>query len=876
MKQKYDVKGMTCSACQSAVYRAVSKIDSVSDVNVNLMTNTMSVVYDETKINDNDIIQVVKNAGYDASLQNAKAETKNSTSDVWEEQLKSMKLRLKISIPLTILLMYVSMGHMIKMPLPDFLTDTKGAVNFAFTQFLIALPVVIINGSYFTKGFKTLIKRSPNMDSLIAVGSSSSMIYGIFAIYKMSYSLGIGDLNTLHHYHHNLYFESAVMILTLITLGKYFETKSKRKTNEAITSLLDLRPQFAHLVSDDTIKDVSVDDVVVGNILQIKSGESIPVDGIIISGNANIDESAITGESIPVEKSIGDKVIGATINKSGAFEIKVISTGSDTVLSKIIELVKDANATKAPIESMADKIAGVFVPIVMLLAVLTFIVWKALGYDFEFALNLAISVLVISCPCALGLATPVAIMVGSGKGAQNGLLFKNAESLELMQGLDTIVFDKTGTLTQGNPAVTDIILLQDFDEKEFLTLALSLESNSQQPLAQAIVNYSKNFASNKKVSSFEEISGRGVKGIIDEKSIIAGNIQFMSENNIDIDFFTKYSAQLQEQGKTPVFFAIDNKPASIIAIADIIKNTSKSAIDELKSLNIKTVMLTGDNKKTANYIAENLGIDECYSEVMPDQKDEIITNLKNQGKTVGMVGDGINDSPALARADVGIAVGAGTDIAIESADVVLMKSDLQDVVTAIKLSKQTLKNIKENLFWAFFYNILCIPLAMGIFYPAFKLSLNPMIGSLAMSFSSVFVVSNALRLRNFKADKKVEYVKEQISLDVNVILINNNEISERYTVKGTEKINNADNSAENIINTSKSEVNKMKKIMYIDGMTCKHCKARVEKVLNELNGVTATVNLEEKTAVLEMDDNVDNDILKNTVEDAGYDVKNIE
>ncbi|EHL13219.1 hypothetical protein HMPREF9629_00519 [Peptoanaerobacter stomatis] len=876
MKQKYDVKGMTCSACQSAVYRAVSKIDSVSDVNVNLMTNTMSVVYDETKLNDNDIIQVVKNAGYDASLQNTKAETKNSTSDVWEEQLKSMKLRLKISIPLTILLMYVSMGHMINMPLPDFLTDTKGAVNFAFTQFLIALPVVIVNGSYFTKGFKTLIKRSPNMDSLIAVGSSSSMIYGIFAIYKMSYSLGIRDLNTLHHYHHNLYFESAVMILTLITLGKYFETKSKRKTNEAITSLLDLRPQFAHLVSDDTIKDVSVDDVVVGNILQIKSGESIPVDGIIISGNANIDESAITGESIPVEKSIGDKVIGATINKSGAFEIKVISTGSDTVLSKIIELVKDANATKAPIESMADKIAGVFVPIVMLLAVLTFIVWKALGYDFEFALNLAISVLVISCPCALGLATPVAIMVGSGKGAQNGLLFKNAESLELMQGLDTIVFDKTGTLTQGNPAVTDIILLQDFDEKEFLTLALSLESNSQQPLAQAIVNYSKNFASNKKVSSFEEISGRGVKGIIDEKSIIAGNIQFMSENNIDIDFFTKYSAQLQEQGKTPVFFVIDNKPASIIAIADIIKNTSKSAIDELKSLNIKTVMLTGDNKKTANYIAENLCIDECYSEVMPDQKDEIITNLKNQGKTVGMVGDGINDSPALARADVGIAVGAGTDIAIESADVVLMKSDLQDVVTAIKLSKQTLKNIKENLFWAFFYNILCIPLAMGIFYPAFKLSLNPMIGSLAMSFSSVFVVSNALRLRNFKADKKVEYVKEQMSLDVNVILINNNEISERYTVKGTEKINNADNSAENIINTSKSEVNKMKKIMYIEGMTCKHCKARVEKVLNELNGVTATVNLEEKTAVLEMDDNVDNDILKNTVEDAGYDVKNIE
>ena len=752
MKQKFDIKGMTCSACQNAVNKAVSKVDSVSDITVSLMTNSMTVSYDENIVSDLDIINAVKNAGYEANLQNSskKEELKN---DVWDEQLKSMKFRLMISLPLSIILMYVAMGHMVNLPLPKFLTGTEGAINFAFTQFLISLPVVIVNSAYYTRGFLALIKKTPNMDSLIAISSSASLIYGIFAIYRMSYSLGVGDINTLHHYHHNLYFESAVMILALITLGKYFETKSKRKTNEAISSLINLRPQIAHIIKDGNIFDITIDDVAINDILLVKSGESIPVDGVITLGNASIDESAITGESIPVEKTIGDKVIGATINKTDAFEFKATDIGSDTVLSKIIELVKDASATKAPIESLADKISGVFVPIVILLSIITFCFWFFIGKSFEFALNLAISVLVISCPCALGLATPVAIMVGSGKGAQNGLLFKSAESLELMQKLDMMVFDKTGTLTQGLPTVTDIILTDDYSEKYFWSLATSIEKNSQQPLALAIVEYGLQFAENKKVENFKEVSGRGVKGDIDNNFVIAGNIQFMKENNVDIIFFEEKAIPLQEQGKTPVFFAINSNPVAIIAISDIVKNTSKTAIDGLHSLGIKTVMLTGDNKRTAKYISDKLGIDEFYSEVMPHQKDEIISILQSKGNKVGMVGDGINDSPALARADIGIAVGAGTDIAIESADVVLMKSDLQDVVTAVRLSKKTLKNIKENLFWAFFYNILCIPIAMGFLYPTFGISLDPMIGSFAMGFSSIFVVSNALRLRKFKAEK---------------------------------------------------------------------------------------------------------------------------
>ena len=852
MKQSFDIKGMTCSACSSAVNKAVSKLDAVHDVTVNLMSNSMTVEYDDTIISDKDISNAVKDAGYSAKLQNTKNEVENEKADIWEEQLQSMLFRLKVSIPLTIILMYISMGHMLNLPIPDFLSGTKGAISFAFTQFLISIPIVFVNRSYFEKGFKTLIKKSPNMDSLISIGSSSALIYGIFAIYRMAYSQGIGDIDTLHKYHHNLYFVSAVMILTLITLGKYFETKSKKKTNNAITSLINLRPSIAHLVKDDEIIDIKIDDVKIGDILQLKSGESVPVDGIIISGTGNIDESAITGESIPVEKNIGDEVIGATINKSGSFTFKVTKVGSETVLSKIIDLVKEANTKKAPIESIADKISGVFVPIVITLAIITFVCWKILGYDTEFALNLAVSVLVISCPCALGLATPVAIMVGTFQGAKNGLLFKSAESLEIMQGIDTIVFDKTGTLTQGTPSVTDVILSDRYTKEEFFMLARSLEQNSQQPLAIAITNYAREFSPTKTVDDFYEISGRGIRGVIENKKILAGNMNFMKENHINTDPFEYYASNLQSLGKTTVFFAIDDIPVAIIGISDIEKNTSKIAIQSLKKLGIKTIMLTGDNNKTAKNISDKLELDEYISDVMPDQKEKVISDLKNQGKKVAMVGDGINDSPALASANIGIAIGAGTDIAIESADIILMNSDLQDLITTINLSKATLKNIKQNLFWAFFYNIICIPLAMGVFYPIFGITLNPMIASVSMSFSSVFVVTNALRLRNFKADKKVNYVKKDISHNVNFDIINIQDIKKiKYNIKPLEKT------------------------LYIQGMMCENCKSRVEKALNTISGVTATVNLEQNLAKVISTQEIEDIKLKEIVEQAGYTVNSI-
>ena len=857
MKKMFDIKGMTCSACSSAVNRAVSKLDAVSQVNVNLMTNSMSVSYDENVMTDKDIIRAVEDAGYFATVQGAKSEGKGESleKDIWTEQLESMKFRLTVSIPLTIILLYIAMGSMVGLPIPEFLKGESGAVNFAFTQFLIALPIVFVNRDYYKKGFKTLIKKAPNMDSLIAIGSSSPLIYGIFAIYRMSYSIAVGDMDTMHKYHHNLYFESAAVILTLITLGKYFETKSKKKTNEAISSLINLRPSIAHLVKGDEIVDIDVDDVKVGDILQVKMGESIALDGVIRSGTVIVDESAITGESLPVEKNIGDKVIGATINKGNAFSFEVTNVGSDTLLSKIIELVKDANATKAPIESIADKISAVFVPVVISLAIITFVFWKSLGYDVEFALNFAISVLVISCPCALGLATPVAIMVGTGQGAKNGILFKNASALESMYMIDTVVFDKTGTLTQGSPVVTDVIINESFEKDEVITLISSLEQNSQQPIAIAITDYGKKNLTLKNTDSFIEISGRGVKAKFEGKNLIAGNMKFMIENNVDTSFFGDYASSLQDMGKTAVFFAIDSVPSAIIAVADIEKNTSAMAIKALKDMGIKTIMLTGDNKKTARYIADKIAVDDFISDVMPNQKDEEILKIKGKNKKVAMVGDGINDSPALARADVGIAVGTGTDIAIESADIVLMKSDLQDVVTTIKLSKATLVNIKQNLFWAFFYNILCIPLAMGVFYLPFKLYLNPMIASVAMSFSSVFVVSNALRLRKFKDEKKVKYVKQEINQDVNIQIV--------------------DFSGYNQIKAQNEEIKMREKIMYVDGMTCMHCKARVEKVLNELSGVNAVVNLEEKSVNISLNSDVDDKVLSDVVTKAGYEVKGV-
>lgn len=854
MKQSFDIIGMTCSACSAAVNRAVCKLNAVNSASVSLMTNSMLVDYDNTKISNNDIINAVISAGYLAKIagtDNAKSDVSimDNSNSIWEEQVKNMAFRLKISIPLTIALMYIAMGDMLGLPLPNFLTGTNNAVSFAFIQFLIALPVIFINRVYYERGFKSLFRGTPNMDSLIAIGSTSAISYGVFSIFRMSYSLGMGDMNTLHSYHHNLYFESAVMILTLITLGKYLETGSKKKTYAAISSLVNLRPGIAHIVRGDTVEDINIDAVNVGDIIQVKLGEAIPLDGVILSGNAIIDEAAITGESIPIEKCVGDNVIGATINKGAAFTLRVTKTGSETVLSKIIDLVKAANATKAPIESIADKISGIFVPIVIVTAIATFIIWKLTDADTEFALNLAISVLVISCPCALGLATPVAIMVGSGQGAKNGLLFKSAESLENMHLIDTIVFDKTGTLTQGTPVVTDIILSDDYSETDFLAMAASLEQGSQQPLAQAIVAYGASRISvNKLVYGFSEIVGRGVKGIIDKKSILAGNAKLMAENNIDISYLNEYTDRLADNGKTPVFFAVDSSIMAIVGISDMSKNTSIIAIEKLKKMGIKTIMLTGDNARTAKKISDDLKLNEFISDVLPNQKEEVISELKSKGAKVAMVGDGINDSPALVRADVGIAVGCGTDVAIDSADIVLMKDDLQDVVTTIELSRATIMNIEENLFWAFFYNIICIPLAAGVFYPFFGIMLNPMIASLAMSLSSIFVVSNALRLRSFRSKKQIEYIKSNISNDVNMEVI---------------KMENQEN------------IKNVEKTMYIDGMMCVHCKANVEKALNGIANVNAVVDLAKKVANIKLSGDVDDDTLRGVVETAGYTVTDI-
>lgn len=853
MKERYDIKGMTCAACQAAVSRAVSKVDGVDSVSVNLMANSMDVEYDSDKTDAERIVEAVHNAGYEASLrEKQKKIVAKKPSELRDEELKAMALRLKISIPFMLLLMTVSMGPMFGMPLPKRLNGTEGAIAFALTQFLLCLPVLFINRAYFERGFRSLSKGTPNMDSLIAVGSSASMIYGIYALYKLSFAAGIGDHETLHHFRHNLYFESAVMILTLITLGKYFESRSKRKTNASIEKLMDLQPKSAHVVRGDEIVDIPAEEIQVEDILFVKPGESIPVDGIIVSGASTVDESAITGESIPVEKITGDKVVGATINKTGSFRFRATEVGENTTLAKIIELVENANATKAPIESVADKIAGIFVPTVIVLSLLTFAVWKLTGHSAEVALEYAISVLVISCPCALGLATPVAVMVGTGKGAENGILFKNAESLETMHRLNTIVFDKTGTVTEGHPVVTDV-MLNGIGEEDFWTMAVALESGSEQPLAEAILNYGKSFAKNESVLNFKTTPGRGISGEFRGKSALAGNVLHMKENRIPTEEFDETVTLLQEQGKTPMYFAFGGQVVGIVAVSDAVKNTSKSALQTLHDMGIRTVLLTGDNRRTAKAVAQSIDMDAFYAEVLPNEKDRVIQELREKGEIVAMVGDGINDAPALTRADVGIAIGAGSDIAIESADTVLMKNDLQDVVTAVRLSSATLRNIKQNLFWAFFYNTLCIPLAAGVF-SGFGIRLNPMIAALAMSFSSVFVVSNALRLRKFKATYR-----------------------EIYTPSAERTI-----SAEQLIRQQSEQVSiikeeaKMKKVMKIEGMSCGHCKARVEKVLNALDGVQATVDLDQKSATVEMSSEVTNDILKKTVEDAGYDVIDIQ
>lgn len=754
MNTKFNVKGMTCSACSAAVEKNVRKIEGVSDVNVNLLSNSMTVEHDGEKANSDIIIKAVEDAGYGASRFALGSELNTSDSSVnpVEQELKSMKHRLTVSFVFLVPLLIVSMGHMIGIPLPMWIHGTENAVNFAFLQFLLALPIVYVNRKFYQLGFKSLFRGSPNMDSLIAIGSSSALIYGVFAIFKMSYGLGHNEMEIVGRYKNDLYFETAAMILALITLGKFLEARSKGKTSEAIEKLMDLSPKTAIVIREEKEVEIPVENVELEDIVIVKPGQRIPVDGVIVEGSSFVDQSVLTGESMPVEKQTDDKVFAATINKSGYFKFRAQKVGSDTTLAQIIRLVEEASSSKAPISKLTDKISGVFVPVVIGIAVIATVIWLITGESFEFALSIGISVLVISCPCALGLATPVAIMVGTGVGASNGILIKSAEALETAHTIDTVVLDKTGTITEGRPVVTDVVAMNGMSKEELLLIAASIEKPSEHPLADAVVKKAEELGITlKKVDKFVATPGRGVTAELGAKKYNAGNLAYMKEVGATAYDIQEISDSFAEEGKTSLYFADEEKLIGIIAVADVVKPSSFEAIEKLKGMGIDVVMLTGDNKRTAEAIRKRLNINKAVAEVLPQDKENEIRNLRQSGKKVAMVGDGINDAPALMSADVGIAIGAGTDIAIESADIVLIKNDLLSVVTAIQLSKATIRNIKQNLFWAFFYNILGIPLASGLFYPLLGWKLNPMFGAAAMSLSSVFVVTNALRLKLFKS-----------------------------------------------------------------------------------------------------------------------------
>ena len=859
MKEKFDVTGMTCSACSSRVEKCVSKLEGVKEVSVNLLTNSMQVEFNDAVIQEQGIIDAVVHAGYGASVQgkketsSGKQKTREEGTDPVKEHLEYMKKRTIWSFIFLIPLMYVSMGHMIGLPLPGFLHGTVNAVGFAMTQFLLCIPVIYINRAYYTKGFSTLFHGAPNMDTLIAVGSTASLVYGIFAIYLMGHGLGVQDLELVNRYLHDLYFESAVMILALINIGKYLEARSKGKTSEAINKLMDLAPKTAFVERSGGVVEIPAEEIQIGDILQVKPGSSVPADGVVLEGTTSIDEAAITGESIPVQKMPGDQVIAATMNKAGFFRMKASKVGDDTTFSQIIHLVEDASASKAPIAKIADKIAGVFVPIIMTIALITAVVWILSGADFEFALSCAISVLVISCPCALGLATPVAIMVGTGKGAENGILIKSGEALEVTHNIQSVVLDKTGTITQGKPVVTDIYGVKT-DSTELLKIAAAMEKKSEHPLAEAVLaKAAEEDISLPEASEFSAVAGMGIEAVIEGKKYYAGNLRLMKEKNISCAGIEDYLETLTGEGKTPLLFAAEKELLGVIGAADVVKPTSAQAIRELKKMGIQVIMLTGDNERTAKAIQRQLDIDTVIAEVLPQDKEREVAKLQESGRKVAMVGDGINDAPALARADVGIAIGAGTDVAIESADIVLMKNDLLDVVTAVGLSKAVIRNIKENLFWAFFYNVCGIPLAAGVFYTAFGLKLSPMFGAAAMSLSSLFVVSNALRLRFFHVLKKPQQEENIRSAEVNT----------------EQTVNTAAKAADN-----KEEMNMY--TMKIEGMMCPHCQAAVTKALNGIEGVKAEVNLEKKEAYVEAPDSVSKEDLTKAVVDAGYEVVSVE
>lgn len=871
--EKYNVTGMTCAACQANVTRCVSKLEGVEEVNVSLLANQMTVSYDESKVGEEDIIQAVEKIGYGASSleqQPATAQSKGGFRSEWQARQdqamnsqKQMKRRLISSIVLLVPLMYIAMGSMMGLPVPWFFVGMENSLVNALAQLLLTIPVLFINRHFFQTGFKALWHRAPNMDSLVAIGSGASLVYGLFAMFRLAYGFGHGDMELVHEYAHALYFESAAMILTLVTVGKYLEARSKSKTGDALGKLVDLAPKTAVVLRDGAEQTIPAEQVVAGDIVVIRPGEGIPVDGVVTEGHGYVDQAAITGESIPVEKNPGDQVISATINKNGTFQFQASKVGEDTTLSQIIRLVDEASNSKAPIARLADKVSGVFVPVVIAIAIVTAIVWLIAGMGFEFALSNAISVLVISCPCALGLATPVAIMVGTGKAAEMGILIKSAESLENLHNVDTIVLDKTGTITSGHPAVTDVLPLdRSLTEEQFLAEAAAAEFGSEHPLAQAVVERAQQLGlSLPKAEAFEAVAGRGIRAKVNGREYLAGNLAFLEENHQPATLEERSAAKsvvnkLAQEGKTPLLFLRDGKLLGVIAVADTIRETSRAAIQRFNEMGLHVVMLTGDNKVTAEAIRKELGIEQAISDVLPTQKEAHIRSLQEEGHKVAMVGDGINDAPALTRADIGIAIGAGTDIAIESADVVLMKDSLDDVAAAIDLSRAVVRNIHMNLFWAFFYNVLGIPLAAGVLYPAFQLRLSPMIGSAAMSLSSVCVVTNALRLRFFKRKGTPLAEKSAPAL----------EASHTDTDNQTAPVAEIPQEPENEKGSSE-----MKKVLIVEGMMCAHCQAHVQKALAGVEGVTeAVVDLESKKATVTLAQDVADQALLDAVTEAGY------
>ena len=823
MTQKFIVKGMTCAACSSRVEKFARKVSGVSKADVNLLAGTLiAEIDDETVIQQ--VIRAVENAGYGIVVPSVSKKEPEDNGGI----LKAMKVRIVVSFCFLSVLMYFTMGHMLGIPAPEWYHIDQNAMLVALLQFFLTIPVIYMNRSYYKKGIKALFSGGPNMDSLIAVGSGAALVYGIIALFVMAFASGRGDWDTVLFYRENLYFESAAMILTLITLGKFLEMRAKGKTGDAIRGLMDLNPKTAIKLVDGVEYEVAVKDLQVGDVLVVRSGGRIAVDGTVISGRASVDQSALTGESVPVEKATGDHVSAATINSEGYLEIRAERVGDDTTLSQVIRMVEDAGGSKAPIARLADKIAGVFVPVVMLISAATFIVWLLVGQTLEFSLTSAITVLVISCPCALGLATPVGIMVGTGRGASMGILFKNAESLENLHRVNTVVLDKTGTLTQGKPSVTDV-LPGCMDADELLSLAAAIEEKSEHPFAKAIIEkYGKDI--NLQVDFFETLPGQGVSASVAGVQYYGGNLRLMHELGVKIPD----CKELELQGKTPLHFAdSDKRYLGTIAAADILKPDSVEAVTALHSMGLRVIMLTGDNSITAGAVAANAGINEVISDVLPGDKAAAILKIRESGQNVLMVGDGINDAPALATADVGMALGAGTDIAMESADVVLMNSSLVDVCHALELSKATIRNIRQNLFWAFFYNCLGIPVAAGVLYPLYQLQLSPMIGAAAMSLSSVFVVTNALRLRAFRPRK----------------ITSNKSKHETIT----------------------QEVQNMEIIIKVEGMMCTHCKARVESVCKAVPGsLDAIVDLEKKQVTVM--GNASEDALKKAIIDAGYEV----